>query len=372
MAYTGKFRPSPDLQKPIRVFDFFCGCGGTSEGLRAAGLEIVLGLDNDSDAGHTFQENFPEASFVGADIRYLPTRSLDKYVAKALDHPLLFAACAPCQPFSKLNGGKVSPGDKRFGLVGHVVRFIKRYRPEFLFVENVPGLGKSSLKQGAFELFVQRLRGLGYETEHRVVRSQEYGVPQRRSRLLLLASQIGHVGFPHPTHGPGRSNPSFSTVSDWIKDLPPLEAGETHATVANHRAAGLSRLNLKRIRATPAGGDLRDLPSKLMPNSRQADFGGFTDVYGRLQWDSPAPALTTRCISFSNGRFGHPEQHRALSVREAACLQTFPMDFVFSGSLNSQAKQVGNAVPRLLAQRFGEQLSTALTGTARPPTSRPD
>ena len=151
-------------------------------------MEIALGLDNDSDAGRTFQSNFPEANFLGVDIRYLPSRSLDRYVKEASDHPLLFTACAPCQPFSKLTKGNVNSGDKRFGLVGHVIRFIKRYRPEFLFVENVPGLSKSSLRRGAFELFVQRIQGLGYETEHRVVKSQEYGVPQRRSRLLLLAS----------------------------------------------------------------------------------------------------------------------------------------------------------------------------------------
>ena len=188
MTNSGRFRAPTDLQKFIRVFDFFCGCGGTSEGLRSAGMEIALGLDNDSDAGRTFQSNFPEANFLGVDIRYLPSRSLDRYVKEASDHPLLFTACAPCQPFSKLTKGNVNSGDKRFGLVGHVIRFIKRYRPEFLFVENVPGLSKSSLRRGAFELFVQRIQGLGYETEHRVVKSQEYGVPQRRSRLLLLAS----------------------------------------------------------------------------------------------------------------------------------------------------------------------------------------
>ena len=356
VTYAGRYRSSPDFRKPIKVFDFFSGCGGTSSGLRAAGMEIVLGLDNDPDAGQTFRSNFPEADFLGVDIRQLPTRYLDRFVASTSEHPLLFSACAPCQPFSKLTRDGVNSGDKRFGLLGRVLSFVKRHRPEFVLVENVPGLRKSSLRQGAFVLFVRTLRNLGYETEHRIVRCQDYGVPQRRARLMLLASRIGRVAFPVPTHGPRRRTSAYSNVRDWIGELPSLAAGETHAAIPNHRAAGLSKLNLKRISATPPGGDLRDLPTELVPDCHRSGFSGYTDVYGRLRWDTPAPALTTRCISYSNGRFGHPDQDRALSVREAACLQTFPAEFVFLGNLNSQARQVGNAVPTLLAQRFGERI----------------
>ena len=369
---SGRFRPPADLGKSVKVFDFFCGCGGTSQGLRAAGFQIALGLDNDQDAGQTFQENFPEARFLGVDIRYLPTRSLDRFVVDSSDHPLLFAACAPCQPFSKLTKSATGAGDKRFGLLGHVLRFARRHRPEFVLVENVPGLRHTGLQQGAFNLFVLTLRGFGYETEYRVVRCHDYGVPQRRSRLMLLASRIGHVTFPDPTHGPGRPQTNFASVRDWIGVLPPLAAGQTHATIPNHQAARLSELNLRRIHVTPPGGDLRDLPPKLVPASRGKGFKGYTDVYGRLNWNAPAPALTTRCISLSNGRYGHPEQDRALSVREAACLQTFPMDFKFLGSLNSQAKQIGNAVPVLLSQRFAEHiirvLSTLAEGHSLPNT----
>ena len=173
---------------------------------------------------------------------------------------------------------------------------------------------------------------------------------------MLLASLLGRVETPARTHGPDTERPSYATVADWIRDLPEISAGESHPDVPNHRAARLSPLNLRRIRATPAGGGWRDLPPRLLPDSRKSEFAGFTDVYGRLRWDSPAPALTTRCISYSNGRFGHPEQDRAISVREAACLQTFPRDFVFTGNLNSQARQVGNAVPALLAQQIGEHI----------------
>ena len=347
-------RPPLDLTKPARVFDFFCGCGGASAGLQAAGMEIALGLDNDPDARRTFEENFPGAEFVADDIRVVPASALDGVVGAQADHPLLFNACAPCQPFSRQHRGPAPARDDRVALLDHFLRFVRRHSPELILAENVPGLRDGDIGGEVFERLVWSLRELGYSTRHRVVRSQDYGVPQRRSRLLLLASVFGPIPFPEPTHGVGTPSAEFATVGDWIGTLPPISAGETHQDDPNHRAARLSPLNLQRIRATPPGGGWPDLPPELMPESRRSGFSGFTDVYGRLKWDAPAPALTTRCISYSNGRFGHPYQDRAISVREAACLQTFSRDFVFTGNLNSQARQVGNAVPALLAQRFGE------------------
>ena len=356
------FPAPPDLAKPVRVFDFFCGCGGASAGLQAAGMEIALGLDNDPDARRTFEANFPEATFIGEDIAEVPASALDAIVDACREHPLLFNACAPCQPFSRQRRGVTPSGDERLGLLHHVLRFVRRYRPELIFAENVPGLREDGVGHGVFQQLLRTLDELGYSTNHRVVKSQDYGVPQRRARLVLLASVLGPVAFPPPTHGAGPPTAAHSTVGEWIGALPAIAAGETHPVVPNHRAARLSPLNLRRIRATPPGGGWRDLPSDLMPASRQAGFNGFTDVYGRLKWDAPAPALTTRCISYSNGRFGHPEQDRAISVREAASLQTLPASFVLTGNLNSQARQVGNAVPPLLAQRFGECLTGHLAG----------
>ena len=358
-------RLSPDLCKPIKAFDFFSGCGGASAGLRAAGLDIALGLDNDLDAGRTFQANFAEAEFVCANIEEVSEESLDEIVGRWVGHPLLFNACAPCQPFSRQRRGTGPPDDKRLGLLNHLLRFVHRHQPELIFAENVPGLRDGSAGREIFVGFVRRLRDLGYCTNHSVVRSQDYGVPQRRARLVLLASMLGPIGPPAKTHGPGTRQPEYANVSDWIRGLPEIVAGESHPLIPNHRAARLSSLNLQRIRATPPGGGWRDLPFRLLPDSRKSGFGGFTDVYGRLKWDSPAPALTTRCISYSNGRFGHPDQDRAISVREAACLQTFPLDFEFVGSLNSQARQVGNAVPALLAQQFGQRMTDHLAGIAR-------
>ena len=362
MTFEERSRLSPDLRKPVKVFDFFSGCGGASAGLRAAGLEIALGLDNDLDAGRTFQANFAEAEFVYADIEEVPEESLDAIVSRWASNPLLFNACAPCQLFSRQRRGEAPPDDRRLELLNHLLRFVRRHRPELIFAENVPGLLDGSAGRKIFLRFTRMLQKLGYQTNHGIVRSQDYGVPQRRARLVLLASLLGPVAPPAQTHGPGTRQPRYSNVADWIGDLPEILAGETHPLVPNHRAARLSSLNLQRIRATPPGGGWKDLPPRLLPDSRKSGFGGFTDVYGRLRWDSPAPAMTTRCISYSNGRFGHPDQDRAISVREAACLQTFPLDFVFVGNLNSQARQVGNAVPALLAQQFGQRITNHLAG----------
>ena len=318
-------------------------------------MDIAFGLDNDPDAERTFRANFPGAAFIGTDIADVPSSALNDVVEASSGHPLLFNACAPCQPFSRQRNSEASPNDGRLDLLDHLSRFLYRFRPELIFVENVPGLREGSLGRTVFYRLIKTLEKLGYYTSHHIVRSQDYGVPQRRARLVLLASVFGPVAFPSRTHGGGTQNAKYATVAEWIGNLPAISAGETHPVVPNHQAARLSALNLKRIQVTPPGGGWKDLPGDLMPKSRKSGFTGFTDVYGRLTWEAPAPALTTRCISYSNGRFGHPEQDRAISVREAACLQTFPKDFVFAGNLNSQARQVGNAVPALLAQRFGQR-----------------
>ena len=330
-------------------------------------MEIAFGLDNDPDAARTFKKNFPEAYFVCKDIQDLATQELDLFIEPFANHPLWFSACAPCQPFSQQRRGDAPSADERSSVLHHLLRFLARYKPEFLFIENVPGLGKRPIGLDVLEPLTRQLHSLGYFMTTGIVKSQDYGVPQRRARLVLLASLLFPVSFPPKTHGPGSENAKYATVKDWIASLPPISAGESHPDIPNHRSARLSQLNLKRINSTPEGGSWRDWPLELVPDCHKFGFSGFSDVYGRLRWDAPAPALTTRCISFSNGRFGHPEQNRALSVREAALLQTFPSDFVFTGSLTAQARQVGNAVPCLLARRFGEEVRTWLkaSGEAR-------
>lgn len=340
-----------NFELPVKVFDFFSGCGGSCKGFQDAGMEIVYALDNDPAARKTFESNFSGVEFCSKDITDVPTNVLDSVMEKCEGHPKLFSASAPCQPFTKQR--TIRPAnDDRTNLLGHFQRFVEHYFPEYVFIENVPGLQNVQLTESPFADFLKMLDRLGYEKAVKVIKSLDYGVPQRRRRLVVVASRLGKIGIPKATCGPKSKNPEYSKVIDWIGDLPELRAGETDSIDSNHRAASLSELNLERIRIPR-----QDWPDRLKLNCHSNGYKGHTDVYTRMKWDRPASGLTTRCISLSNGRFGHPEQDRAISVREAACLQTFPRTFSFHGSLNSMARQIGNAVPVILAKHFGQHLN---------------
>lgn len=336
----------------IHVFDFFSGCGGTSCGFEQAGMKIVLGLDVDLDSAETFQSNFPRAAFIREDIRELSTDVLGQFM-KNRKHPILFSGCAPCQPFSRQNK-HTSESDERRYLLDEFARFVKAWLPEYVFVENVPGMQKvAEEKNGPLPSFLKLLKHLGYNFSFGVVPAMNYGVPQKRERFVLIASLGAKIQLPHATHGPELS--PYTTVRTWISGLPTLSAGEVSETDPDHASAKLSELNLLRIRSTPEGGGRLDWPAELWLDCHRT-HSGHSDVYGRLAWDRPASGLTTKCISYSNGRFGHPVEDRALSIREAACLQTFPRDYVFRGQLKSRARQVGNAVPPLMAQNIGKHI----------------
>lgn len=231
---------------------------------------------------------------------------------------------------------------------------MRHWLPEYVFVENVPGLQRLPSMSGPLDLFTRLLTERGYHFVIDVIPALNFGVPQTRERLVLLAAKHRPaIQLPQASHGP--TGWPVSTVRDWISNLAHLRAGEIDPTDPQHVAASLSDTNLKRIAATPEGGSRENWPKRLWLDCHKV-HGGHTDVYGRLSWDRPAAGLTTRCISYSNGRFGHPDQDRALSVREAACLQTFPRDFFFAGNLASRARQIGNAVPPLMARRIGEAI----------------
>lgn len=337
----------------IAVVDFFSGCGGTSAGLRAAGYSIVAALDRDPDAAATFRANFPEAAFIEGDVRRLDETTLDRLLMDDR-RGLLVAACAPCQPYSTLRREKRPSMDRSLLLT--LLPFVRRHTPDAIVVENVPGLQKV---RGAstWNRFRKELSRLGYYQSWGVVDCRDYGVPQRRRRLVLVASFHGPVSLPVPTHGSGRA--PHSTVRDWIGMLPEIAAGETHPEDPNHRAGRLGDLNLRRVQATPEGGGRSSWDESLWLDCHKG-FEGHQDVYGRLSWDACAPVLTTKCTDITNGRYGHPDQDRAISVREAANIQTFPPDFKFVGSLKSSTRQVGNAVPVLLARRVGEHVAEHL------------
>ncbi len=349
--------------KNIVAFDFFCGCGGTSRGFQKAGIDIVFALDIDLDAKSTFTQNFPAAIFCDKSITKLTASDLQPTIDKYKNSYKLFCGCAPCQPFTKQNTESLK-NDPRKSLLSYFGSIIEEFKPDFVFVENVPGLQKvPKHKRGPFPAFKELLKKMGYHISYGVVAAQDYGAPQLRRRFVLLASMHGEISIPAPTHGKDRDKP-YKSVRKAIEDLPAIAAGEIYKdpSIPNHRAAKLSELNMRRIKASDHdGGGRNNWPKILWPEcyTRKNENGethlGHTDCYGRLWWDKPATGLTTRCISYSNGRFGHPEQDRAISVREAARLQGFDDDFEFKGSLNSMAKQIGNAVPVDLAYAMGTQ-----------------
>jgi DNA (cytosine-5)-methyltransferase 1 len=335
-------------------FDFFSGCGGTSEGMKQAGMAVRLGIDWDADAKSTYKVNFAKAKFISKDIRHIRVSDLAPFIPRNRRRPIVFGACAPCQPFSRQNLRRKGD-DGRRTLLREFHRFVRAYKPEYLFVENVPELHAEDNLKGPFAEFLELLDSLKYSYAYKIVMAYHYGVPQSRRRLILIASRLGAIDFPSETHGPNAKNKKLPTVWESISKLPRLRAGEVHPEIPNHRAASLSELNLKRIAATPQGSGRAAWPKRLRLACHK-DHLGHTDVYGRMDKHKPATALTTRCNSLSNGRFGHPTQNRAISLREAACLQTFPMTFEFQGSLASVARQIGNAVPVELAHVFGKAI----------------
>lgn len=328
----------------VSVIDFFSGCGGTSLGLQQAGLKVALGIDHDRQAAATYRQNFPRAGFIEQDITTLTVETVQ---AQLPDGPLLFAGCAPCQPFSRQNRQKKSD-DRRTPLLAEFERFVVAIRPDFVVVENVPGLQKVGTA-GPFPEFQRQLIASGYSVRSEVIRAGDFGVPQERRRLVLVAALNCEPTLPakRPADQP--------TVRQTIGSLPKIEAGTSDPHDPDHRAMALSALNLERIRSTQPGGGREQWPEHLLADCHRK-HQGHSDTYGRMSWDRPASGLTTRCLSYSNGRFGHPEQDRAISAREAALLQTFPPEFRFEGSLLSKGVQIGNAVPPAMAQRIGEAL----------------
>jgi DNA (cytosine-5)-methyltransferase 1 len=231
--------------------------------------------------------------------------------------------------------------------------------PDFVTMENVPALLK--YKDGAvFAKFKETLRAAGYDVQETIAKCEQFGVPQRRRRLVVLASRDGAA--PKLT---GRSS-GYVSVRDAIAGLPQIEAGETHVSDALHTASGLSTINLKRIKASKAGGTWRDWPEALRAECHRRKSGkSYPGVYARMEWDKPAPTMTTQCFGYGNGRFGHPEQDRAISLREAAILQSFPPNYVFvrpeeQPAMKEVGRWIGNAVPVKLAESIGEHIIRAI------------
>ena len=341
---------------PIAALDIFCGAGGVTYGLGKAGIKVSVGVDHDEDCRLTYTQNNPSVKFLAKDIRELSSQSLLSHAQSLIEEDfLLLAACAPCQPFSAQNQNRNNSSDR--AVLSHVERLVRELRPDFLFIENVPGILKVR-GLSAFRRLLLALREIHYKENFEVVDAARYGIPQHRKRLVLTASLYDDPHWPKWMHGSEPGLAPLVTVQDAVSEFPRLRAGEEHPTFPNHMAAKLAGHNLNRLKATPNdGGSRTDWPSPLFLECHKG-HNGHSDVYGRLRWDAPAPTLTTRCTSLSNGRYGHPEQDRAISAREAAALQSFDDGYMFYGGLVQITRQIGNAVPPLLAQRFGESFVT--------------
>jgi len=333
--------------------DFFCGAGGLTRGLLDAGIRVVLGVDVDKGCKETFEHNNTPAKFLSADMCSLTVTELKKHLPKHRRDDLLLAACAPCQPFAKHK--KERGGNDQSRLLNEFGRFVRALRPGYVFIENVPGITKID-GFSTYRRFRKLLDDLSYDVAEGVLDAKCFGVPQTRRRYVILAVKKGKAQLPVPTHGPGLLE--FRTVRNALKGYPRLKAGQVHKEVPNHSASQLSKLNLKRIQNCPKdGGDRRSWKQQLQLECHKDENVSHTDVYGRMWWNRPAPALTCKCVSLSNGRYGHPTQDRAISLREAAALQSFSDEYVFCGSSRVHlAQQIGNAVPVQLAKAAGKEL----------------
>lgn len=352
-----EIRITPDLVKPnVKVVDLFCGAGG----LKSVGFQIVAGVDLDPACRHPFEANCG-GSFAEKSVSDVTVEELDGWFQGA--DVRVLAGCAPCQPFSTYSQSRKS-SDDRWTLLREFKRLATRVRPEIVTMENVPGLAM----QPIWMEFVRSLRRAGYKVSWSEVDCTDYGIPQSRRRLVLLASRLGKVTLVTPS----ASEPK--TVSETISTLPKLEPGQASSTDPLHVAASLSPLNSRRIRASKPGGTWRDWPVDLRADCHVRDSGKtYPSVYGRMEWGKPAPTMTTQCYGFGNGRFGHPEHDRAISLREAALLQSFPAEYQFLDakekvSFSKLGTLIGNAVPPKLGEAIGKSIVAHMADVRIAPT----
>jgi DNA (cytosine-5)-methyltransferase 1 len=330
-------------ERGLKCIDLFCGAGGLTHGFFLEGIEVVAGIDLDSACRFPYEAN-NEATFIEKDVAKLTNKEVQALFGDA--HVKVLAGCAPCQPFSTYAQRYDERRDHKWGLLSEFARLTRSTKPDVITMENVPMLARHPV----FLDFVSTLKKLKYRTWFDVVDSCEYGVPQTRKRLVLLASLHGEIEMV-----PATSRKPI-TVKKAIGRLRPINAGESAPRDPLHMSASLADLNLKRIKASKPGGTWRDWPQELVAECHKRSTGKtFPGVYGRMEWDKPSPTMTTQCFGFGNGRFGHPEQDRAISLREAAILQSFPRKYKFVDSkenvhFKTLGRLIGNAVPVELAR----------------------
>lgn len=378
MAYRppAKAKASPELPK-LTAVDLFCGAGGLSEGFRQAGYHVLVGQDYDAAAGKTFEATHPEATFIGGRIQDVTAAQILKAAGKRKGQIDVIVGGPPCQGYSVYNHQR-GVSDPRAGLFREYLRIVKGIQPRWLVMENVTGI-TSIAGGGVVREIYAGMESLGYRVDMRVLKAEEYGVPQERRRVVFIATRgDAPILFPEATHGPGLK--PYVNVWDAISDLPTIENGAkgealvyatepkndyqrtlrgNAVTVLNHSAPRLAKINEQRMLHIPPGGSWRDIPFDLLPaGMKKAKRSDHTKRYGRPRKTDLACTILTKC-DVHWGAYIHPVQDRALTVREAARLQSFPDSFAFQGNGTEQYVQVGNAVPPLLGRRVAEALLIA-------------
>lgn len=366
------------------VIDLFCGAGGLSEGFRQAGYHVLAGNDFFEAAGETFSATHKEARFLPGAIQQYSVEDFLEAAGLQPNELDVLVGGPPCQGFSVYNHQR-GLHDERSSLYREYLRIVAGLRPNWVVLENVTGM-TSAGGGAAVNAIIEGLNELGYNVEAKVLRAEEYGVPQQRRRLVFIGNRLGMpIEYPKPTHGPGLL--PFVTIDDAIGDLPRLSNGEepgvmTYGTearsgyqaelrsgsnsVQNHTAARLSKVNLERLNHIPQGGSWRDIPVDLLPEGmKKAKRSDHTKRYGRLSWEGLASTILTKCDPHW-GAYFHPNQDRTVTVREAARLQSFPDWFEFKGSRTDQYIQVGNAVPPLLGRAIAQAIRRISEGANEP------
>jgi len=338
----------------IKAVDFFCGGGGMSFGMQEAGINVLAGIDFEPACKATYEANISGAKFIQADVFELKETDLEIELGlKRNDEDLLLIGCSPCQFWSIINTDK-SKSTKSANLLVEFERFVKYFNPGYVVVENVPGVLRKKEESG-LETFINWLEEKKYHVHFEVHNTNDYGVPQNRKRFTLVATRVGAEKI-FPIKDSGKK----LTVRDVIgrhNGFPAIKAGNIDSTDFNHSVPNVSELTLKRLKKVEKNGGTR-MGFANDPELQLECFIGrdnsFKDTFGRLWWDRPSPTITTKFFSVSNGRFVHPEEHRALSLREGATLQSFPKDYKFIGTSHASiARLIGNAVPPEYAKRIG-------------------